>query len=124
MMPFSWACCRRGAELLAQTDDLFPGHAVAAGHDVVEGFALDVLHGVVGGAVGLADGEEPDDVGMLKLLEDLGLAVKARGGGVAGSAQAGGHDLDGDHLAGLDVRAAIDGAHGAGAEFFLDEERS
>ena len=34
-----------GGELLAQLDDFFPGHAAAAGHDVVERLADDVLHG-------------------------------------------------------------------------------
>ena len=69
-----------GAELLAELDDFLPGHAAAAGHDVVERFALDVLHGVVARALELADAEEADDVGMVELLEDVGLALEARDG--------------------------------------------
>ena len=38
-----------GAELLAERDDFFPGHPAAPGHDVIERFALDVLHGVSSG---------------------------------------------------------------------------
>ena len=60
---------------------------------------------------------------MVELLEDFGLALEAGDGVGVAVAEAGGHDLDGDDLAGLDVAAAVDGAHGAAAEFLVDGER-
>ena len=114
------------AELAAEIDDVLPAHAAAAGHDVVERFALDVLHGVVARALELAAGVEPDDVGVVELLEDVGLALEARDGAGVVVAESGGHDLDGDDqdgLVGLDVAGAVDGPHGAGAQLLVDVER-
>ena len=71
----------------------------------------------------LAGAEEADDVGMVELLEDVRLALEALGGPAAAGAQAGGHHLDGDELARLGVAAAVDGPHGAAAEFLVDDER-
>src|SRR5205823_5907343 len=109
------------SELHAKIDDLLPGHLAAAGEDVVDRLAVDVLHGVVRGAVVAADAEQAHDVRMIELLEDGGFTVEAGGGAVA--AEAGSHDLDGDALAGLAVGATIDGPHGAAAQLLVDSKR-
>ena len=114
------------AELATQIDDVLPAHPAAAGHDMVERFAFDVLHGVVARALELAARVEPDDVGVVELFEDVGLALEARDGAGVVVAESGGHDLDGDDqdgLVGLDVAGAVDGAHGAGAQLLVDLER-
>src|SRR5262249_3146866 len=78
-----------------------------------------VLHGVVARAVVLVGVEQANDIGMVELLEDVHLAAKAVDGLLV-LGGAGEHDLDGNTLAGLVVDAAINPAHGAGAQFLLD----
>ena len=67
-----------GAELHAVIDDLLPGQSAAAGQHAVERLAVDVLHRVIARALELADAEQADDVGVVELLEDDGLALEAR----------------------------------------------
>ena len=60
---------------------------------------------------------------MAELLEDLGLALEPIAD-LAPLGKLGADDLDGGDAPGLFVRAAIDHAHGAGAEHRLDPERA
>ncbi len=67
---------QRVADLDSQLDHLAPGQVPAILEHFLQGLALDVLHGDVRGAAELAPRQEPDDVGMAELLEDLGFAFE------------------------------------------------
>src|SRR5260370_29192036 len=92
-------------------------------HDVVQRLAFDVLHGIVRGAMVLAGDVEADDVAMVKLLENFGLAFETRQGCFVAK-RTGDHDLDGYFLTGFPVLGAVDRTHSAAAYLLLDFERS
>jgi hypothetical protein len=86
---------------------------------VGEGFAFEVLHDQVVGAVLRADVVELADIGMIQGGEGAGFAFEAllqfgRGGEVRGE------DLDGDGAVQAGVAGAIDFTHAAGAERRFD----
>jgi len=111
------------AKLLAERDDFLPRDPAAAEQQVIERFAFDVLHRVERRVLQAAAGVQADDVGMLELLEDVGLALET-GLGVRAGAQSGGHDLDGHARPLLHVPRAIHRPHRAAAQLLLDGERA
>ena len=91
--------------------------------DLLQGLALDVFHGNVRSAAEPAPRQEPDDVGMAELLEDLGLALEP----VADFAPLGklaAHDLHGGGPLRVFVCSPVDNPHGARAQYGLDAERA
>ena len=111
-----------GAELLAELNDFLPRQPAPAAEPVLQRLALDELHGEKRSALVPAGGVEADDIGVLELFEDGGLALEA-GLGTFTLQDAGQHHLDGDRQPGFRVGSAVDGAHGPAAELFLNEER-
>ena len=113
----------RLADLDRQLDHLAPGQLAALLEDLLQGDALDVLHREVGRPLEPAPGQEPDDVGVAELLEDLGLALEPLVD-LALLGELAVDDLDGGRPAGRLVRRPEDDPHRAGAEDRLDPERA
>ena len=103
MMPFSWACCRALTKLLDVADDFLPAEPAAAGQHAVERFAVDELHRDERRLLVPPRGDQPHDVRMLELLEDVGLALEP-GHRPFVAEQAERDDLQGD---GLDVSSSF-----------------
>ena len=82
------------ANLDGQVESFLPGHAPPVQDQLLEGFAVYVLHRVVDVFVLFARLEEADDAGMVELLENLDFTAKAaEEARIAG--QLGSQDLDG-----------------------------
>ena len=103
----------------AEMGRLAPVEPAAGLQLVLEIRPLDQLHHVIEMPLLLAKAIQANDVGVLELLEglDLGLEPLAK---PLFDGQPGAEDLDGRHLAGLDVLALIDGPHPAAADPLAD----
>src|SRR5262245_9546904 len=112
-----------GAELLAEADYFLPGERTAAVENIRQRLALDELHGEERRALVPAGGVETDDVGMLELFENRGLALEPclRRFTLQRSWQ---HDFDGDRQPGLCVDRPVDATHSAAADLLLHEKRA
>ena len=98
------------ADLDGEIDHLAPGDGPPLFEDLVQGIPLDELHGDVGGPRRSPHRQEPDDVGMAELLEDLRLAHESFVDLPAlGDLPA--HDLDGRGLPGGIVDPSVDDPH-------------
>ena len=122
MMPSSVRVLQSGTDLLPKRYHFFPSEPAAALEHPFERLALDVLHDVERGLPIAAGGVKANDVRMVQGLEDRGFALEAGEGRRVG-VEPRRDDLDGDFLAGLRVAGLVDGAHRAGADFFVDGER-
>ena len=114
---------QRVAELDPQLDHLAPGQLPRSWSIFSRVDALDVLHGEVRRPLEPAPGQEPDDVGMAELLEDLGLALEPVED-LALLGELAVDDLDGGRPSGRLVRRPVDHPHRAGAQDLLEAERT
>ncbi len=117
---------QRLADLESQVHHLAPGQRLLVLlelliEDVLQGQALDELHGEVVGALEAADAQPANDVRVPEVLEDLGLALEPLGG-VAAAGLLAGDDLHRRGSAGLGMGRPIDDPHRPGAELGFDQE--
>ena len=98
-----------------------PGEGALPVDGVLEGAAVDELHGHEPHAAFLTDEVDLDDVGVDEVGLALGLALEAgEEGGIAG--ELGAEGLEGDGAVQRGVEAEVDGAHAARRDLSLDAE--
>ena len=114
---------KSGAELLAECDDFLPRITAAAGEHLVERFALDQFHGEERRLLVMPGGDQPGDVRMLQLLEDLAFALEAGDGRLIAELREP-DDLECDTLARFPKHSLVNGAHRPGAKLLFDVKRT
>src|SRR5262249_46771908 len=106
-----------------QGNHLAPGHRAALLQELLQGHALDELHGDVQGAPEAAIAQVADDAGMAELVENLVLALEPELD-LAPVRDLAGDDLDGNGTTALLVRPPVHHPHGTGAQYRLDLVRA
>ncbi len=121
MMPSSPARCERRGHLTHDAQDQQHLRRSFFHQVFAQVASLDVFEGHVRHAVGLADGEDLDDVGVGGLGDGGGFVLEARQGGGIGS-QFGPQDLEGDLALEGNLFGEVNLAHAAPAEMTEDAE--
>ncbi len=116
--PLEWAASRASAISVAKASKASSSTGFA-GDAVLQGRAIEVLHGDEGAAVVLSDVVNGADVGMIERGGGLGFALKTGEGlGIAGHVF--GQEFQGDKTMEAGVLGLVNHAHASATEFLDD----